>query len=203
MKLWRWAALLAGAAATAFPQVGEIAISAGKSTLRNAELGAFDITGTTGASQTVRAEATTDVRIAVRFTMNNDGYRGHEFGYAYNHGKLAVTTTPREEVGMPVHQGFYNFLLYAAREGSKARPFLAGGAHFSTFYPPGTGVFSGNGVTKFGINYGGGFKVRVAEMWMVRVDVRDYFQPKPNFWQQDLKGWMHMLETSVGVGFVF
>jgi hypothetical protein len=187
----------------AFPQVGELSLSAGKSTLRNAELGTFAVTGTSGASQTVSAEATTDVRIGVRFTMNNDGYRGHEFGYAYNHGKLAVTTTPREEVGMPVHQGFYNFLLYAAREGSKARPFLTGGAHFSTFYPPGTGVFSGNGVTKFGINYGGGLKFRVSEMFMFRIDVRDYFQPKPNFWQQDLKGWMHMLETSVGLGFVF
>lgn len=202
MKFRTCAALLA-AAATASPQVGEIAISGGKSSLRNAELGSFAISGTGGASQTVTAEATTDVRIAARFTMNNDGYRGHEFGYAYNHGNLAVTTTPREEVGMPVHQGFYNFLLYAAREGSRARPFLAGGAHFSTFYPPGTGVFSGNGVTKFGINYGGGVKARVGEMWMVRFDVRDYFQPKPNFWQQDLKGWMHMLETSVGFGFVF
>jgi len=203
MRRWTWAALLLGAAATAFPQVGEISLSAGKTTLRNAELGTFSVATTGGATQTVSAEATADVRIAVRFTMNNEGFRGHEFGYAYNHGKLAVTTTPREEVGMPVHQGLYNFLLYGAREGSKARPFLTGGAHFSTFYPPGTGVFSGNGVTKFGVNYGGGLKFRVGETFLMRVDVRDYLQPKPNFWQQNLKGWMHMLETSLGLGFAF
>jgi len=203
MKHLTWAALLVAAAATAYPQVGEISLSAGKTTLRNAELGTFSDTTTTGASQTFSAKTTADVRIAVRFTMNNEGYRGHEFGYAYNHGKLTITTTPPEEVGMPVHQGFYNFLLYGAREGSKARPFLAGGGHFSTFYPPGTGVFSGNGVTKFGINYGGGLKFRVGQMFMVRLDVRDYLQPKPNFWQQDLKGWMHMLETSLGLGIAF
>jgi len=203
MRRWRWTGLLLLSAATAFAQLGELSISGGKATLRNAELGSFAIEGTGGSTTTVTAEAKTDVRIGVRFTTNSEGYRGHEFGYAYNHGKLSVNSTPPEEVGMPVHQGFYNFLAYGSPEGSKARPFAAGGVHFSTFYPPGTGVFSGNGVTKFGINYGGGIKIRVSEIMMFRIDVRDYFQPKPNFWQQDLKGWMHMLETSVGFGFAF
>ncbi|MBM3745212.1 MAG: hypothetical protein FJW34_05400 [Acidobacteria bacterium] len=203
MTRWRWTGLLLVSAATAFGQLGELSISGGKATLRNAELGSFALTGTGGSTTTVTAEAKTDVRIGVRFTVNNQSFFGQEFGYAYNHGKLSISSTPPEEVGMPVHQGFYNFLAYGSPEGSKVRPFAAGGVHFSTFYPPGTGVFSGNGVTKFGINYGGGIKIRVSEIMMLRFDVRDYFQPKPNFWQQDLKGWMHMLETSVGFGLAF
>ena len=59
---------------------------------------------------------------------------------------------------MPIHQGMYNFLPYATPKGSKIRPFATGGVHFSTFYPPGASVFQGNGVTKFGYNYGAGVK---------------------------------------------
>jgi len=195
MRRWSWTWLLLAGATAAWAQMGELSINAGKSTLRNASLGTLD---------DVELDTTTDVRIGFRFTVNSEGRRGHEFGYAYNHGKLRLHTTPREEVGMPIHQGFYNFLVYATPEGSKVRPFATGGGHFSTFYPPGSSVFSGNGVTKFGLNYGGGIKVRVSEIFMVRLDVRDYAQGKPDMYgQQGIKGWLHQLETSVGFAFVF
>jgi hypothetical protein len=203
MRRWSWTWLLLAGATAAWAQMGELSINAGKSTLRNASLGTVQGTTSTGATAAIDTEVKTDFRLGFRFTVNSEGRRGHEFGYAYNHGKLSFSTTPREEVGMPVHQGFYNFLIYATPEGSKVRPFVAGGGHFSTFYPPGSSVFSGNGVTKFGLNYGGGIKVRVSEIFMVRLDVRDYFQGKPDFGLGELKGWMHQLETSVGFAFVF
>ncbi len=40
--------------------------------------------------------------------------------------------------GMATHQGFYDFLVYATPEGSKIRPFIAAGAQFSNFVPPGS-----------------------------------------------------------------
>lgn len=204
MRRWILGWLLVGSAATAWAQLGEVSLSLGKSSLRNNSLGTLPSVTATGEPADIELDATTDFRLGFRFTVNSSTFLGHEIGYAYNRGKLRLHTTPREEVSTPVHQGMYNFLAYATPEGSRVRPFATGGAHFSTFYPPGTGVFSGNGVTKFGLNYGGGIKFRVSETLMFRLDVRDYFQGKPDIYgQENIKGWLHQLETSVGMAFVF
>ena len=203
MKRWVFTGLLLGSALTAFAQVGELALSMGAALLRNENLGSAVGATDTGAAATFNANAKADFRFALRFTVNNKKFFGHEGGYAYNHANLAFDTTPAQEVGMPIHQGFYNFLAYATPEGSKVRPFAAGGGHFSTFYPPGASVFSGNGVTKFGLNYGGGIKVKVSEVWLIRMDVRDYFQGKPDLGLQNVKGWLHLWEASAGLGFTF
>ena len=105
---------------------------------------------------------------------------------------------------MPVHQGMYNFLAYATPEGARIRPFATGGVHFSTFYPPGACVFNGNGTTKFGYNYGGGIKVRLTDMFIGRVDVRDYTNGKPDFFsERALAAYIHQLEISAGLGLAF
>ena len=33
---------------------------------------------------------------------------------------------------------------------------------------------------KFGVNYGGGVKVRVTDKWLMRLDFRQYTSPKPD-----------------------
>jgi len=203
MKRGMFTLLFLGSAAAAFAQLGEISLSFGTSRLRNNDLGSLTSSTTTGAPVTIRTAAETNFRFAIRLTVNSWRFLGHEFGYAYNRGKLAFATTPKQEVGMPVHQGFYDFLAYATPEGSKVRPFAAGGGHFSTFYPPGASVFQGNGVTKFGLNYGGGLKLRVSEIFLVRLDLRDYLQGKPDLGLRDLKGMLHQLEGSAGLAFVF
>jgi len=203
MRRWVFMLLFLGCAAGAFAQPGEISLSFGASRLRNKDLGTLTENTATGASATFTATAETNFRFAVRLTINSRKFFGHEFGYAYNRGKLAIDTTPKYEVGMPVHQGFYDFLAYATPEGSKVRPFAAGGGHFSTFYPPGASVFQGNGVTKFGLNYGGGIKVRLTEVFLLRLDARDYFQGKPDLGLADLKGMLHQLEVSAGLAFTF
>ncbi len=187
--------LMLGSTMTAFAQVGEIALSFGDAKMSNNSLGA--ITLPDGSTTDLKAE--TNFRLGFRFTFNTYRFFGHELGFAYNRGHLSYTGT---QLGMANWQGFYDFLAYALPEGSKVRPFAAGGVGFSTYYPPGTAVFSGNGITKFGLNYGGGVKFRVTDVWMVRFDVRRYTNPKPDL-LPTTSGWLNQLEVSAGLAFAF
>ncbi len=103
---------------------------------------------------------------------------------------------------MATHQGFYDFLVYATPEGSRIRPFIAAGAQSSNFVPPGGSVTQGSGTIKFGVNYGFGAKVKVAEKWLVRVDFRQYASPKPDLVSPIApKGWLRMNEISAGFSY--
>ncbi len=137
-------------------------------------------------------------RIGFRLTLNPYQHFGHEFGYAYSRTGF-VTNPPQDGLGTAVHQGTYAFLAYATREGSRIRPFAAGGGHFSNFAYPGYSALSGGGQAKVGVNYGAGVKVRIGEMWMVRVDARQYLTGKP-FGFQGSSGALRQNEISVGFG---
>ena len=128
--------------------------------------------------------------LSFRMTINSWRFMGHEIGYSYNHTSLDRPPTangpgigqplnPATTDSVPMHQGFYDFLVYATPEGTKIRPFAAGGVQFSSFVPPGTSVSYGNQVTKYGINYGGGIKVRLNDIWGIRFDARFYNMGKP------------------------
>ena len=110
------------------------------------------------------------VRFDIRLTLNTYRFFGHEIGYGYSSSTYKVPA----EVSVPVHQGLYNFLVYATPEGSKVRPFATGGVGFSSFFPPGTSAYYGNQITKFGFNYGAGIKFKVTEIIGIRFDVRQY-----------------------------
>lgn len=174
-----------------YAQVGEIGLSFGRNSFRNNDLGTLD-----GVS---RYSVDGNFRFGVRLTLNTYRFFGHEIGYAYNRTSLVLDGG---ETSMPVHQAGYAFLAYATPEGSTIRPFVAGGGHFASFYPPGTGVYYGNGYTKFGFNYGGGIKIKVTPLFAVRFDVRDYATGKP-FPLEDRSGLLHQLETSAGLSLVF
>ncbi len=176
---------------TASAQVGEISLSFGTNRFHNNNLGTLD-----GQNYyTIDG----DFRMAVRLTLNTYRFFGHEIGYAYNRATLNLAGSG---MGMSVHEGGYAFLAYATPEGSKIRPFAAGGGHFASFYPPGTGVYSGSGYTKFGFNYGGGIKVKVSPMFAIRLDVRDHATGKP-FPLENRSGLLHMMEISAGLALVF
>jgi opacity protein-like surface antigen len=195
MKRSVLALLLVGSATVALAQMGEVSLSLGKSIMRNNSLGStIDALGAA-----VNAPLDANLHLALRMTINNSRFFGHEFGYAYNRSSLKVGG---QSIGMPIHQGFYDFLLYATKEGTKVRPFAAGGVGFSSFFPPGASVFSGNGVTKFGFNYGAGIKVRVSDSFLIRLDARDYTTGKPDFGISP-QGWLHQLSVSAGLGFTF
>ncbi len=188
--------LMLAASATAFGQLGEIWVSGGGASTRNNSLGSIEITPGSAVDLTYH----TGFRLEARLTLNNESHFGHEFGYAYTKGNVDAGSV--NYFGMSTHQGMYNFLLYGTSEGAPIRPFATGGVHFSSFYPPGASPLSGNGVTKFGFNYGGGVKVRISPMYSVRFDVRDYWQGKPDFGINP-EGQLKILVVSAGFGLVF
>lgn len=180
--------LLTGPAA--FGQVAEFTVHGGASRLSNTELGSVS-QGTSGYS------LDNGWRLGFRVTLNNWRYLGHEFGYAYNRTNLLLNGV--DQGGMAIHQGFYDLLAYGTPEGSKVRPFVAGGVHFNNYTAPGTSASYGQGSTKFGINYGAGVKVRMSEKFEVRLDYRQYANGKP-FGIPGNSGWTRMNEISVGFG---
>lgn len=186
--------LLAGSllllwSAAAWGQSFEGAVSVGASRVGNGEIGSAS-----GASVTLDSGA----RVAFRLTLNTGRFTGWELGYAYNRTSLGVTGSGSQ--GMAIHQGFGDYLLYALPEGSKVRPFVAGGVNFSNFVPPGASAQYGQGETKFGINYGAGIKYRVNERWQVRFDVRQFNTGKP-FGLPGASGRFLQNEVSLGIGY--
>ncbi len=195
-KLWLGMVLGMG---LVYGQAAEGSLSFGRSIFTDKDLGEFGIAA--GVRETLRIGD--GFRVTARLSLNNWRFFGHEFGYGYDRSSLRVG---QEKVGMSVHQGFYDFLVHALPEGSSVRPFVCGGGGFSSFFPPGASAFQGNGVTKFGYNYGAGVKVRVGPIYGFRVDLRDYVTGKPfknEFGLQNVRGMLHNIEVSAGFAVFF
>lgn len=175
--------LLALFSTTCFAQSFEAAVSGGVSKFSNEDIG-----GGYSLDQ--------GFRLGFRLSFNPHDFIGGEVGYAYNRTSLS---TGGQGSGMAAHQGFGDLLLHATREGRRVRPFVAGGVNFTNFVPPGQTAQYGQGETKFGINYGGGVKVKVAEHWQVRFDVRQYNTGVPFGLRS---GRMLQNEFSIGVGYI-
>jgi len=211
MRLWVALAAFAGLCDGAFGQGFEASANFGRCVF-----GSSKYLGTVGADPSGPRYSFNDgFHLAMRMTINPYRFIGYEFGYAYNHtsvripsgapttsapGQPASASTQPQDVGVSIHHGFANVLLYATPEGTRIRPFVAGGGHFSSFFPPGTSASYGNQTTKFGFNYGGGIKVRTSANWGFRVDGRYYEGPKPfQFFNQS--GRLRQLELSAGISF--
>ncbi len=138
-------------------------------------------------------------RINFRLALDTRKYMGHEIGYAYNRTQLAEIGAPDQ--GMAIHQGSYNFLLYATPDDWRFRPFATGGIHFSNFVPPGTSVSQGGGQTKFGFNYGAGVKIKISYKFGIRLDFRQYNTGKP-FDLPLASGRLIQTEISAGFGLI-
>ena len=137
----------------------------------------------------------------LRMTLNPWTHFGHEFGYAYHRSPIQFGTSSNAEVqGTAIHNGNYSFLAYATSEGSRVRPFAAGGGNFSNFIVPGGSVTSGGGQTKIGFHFGGGVKVIVHRMFLIRFDARQYMSGKP-FDLRDQSGLLRRNEISAGLSF--
>ena len=154
-------------------QVFEIGVNGGPNLHSGKDIGALRVFDSTNLT------LEDGWRLGFRITFNNWRFFGNELGYAYNRTQLRLSDTPPEEYGTAIHQGFYNFLAYATPEGSRIRPFAAGGVHFSNFMWPGQTVTYGGGATKFGVNYGAGVKIRVSPLFAIRFDFRQYLTGKP------------------------
>src|ERR1700689_1455350 len=197
MRLWSVVILAGVCPAAALAQSAEVSMSFGDTLMKENILGiAPDLQGT-------EYKADGGFRLAVRFTLNTKKYIGHEFGFGYSRTQLGEVGVAGSDSSMPAYQGLYDFLLYATPEGSaKIRPYLAGGAQFTTFVPPGGSVYSG--ATKYGGNFGAGVKVKITSMFLLRFDVRDYVTGKP-FGNTliDQSGALHQIEATAGLGLFF
>ena len=185
-------------AVPAWSQALEMAVGGGVSRLTNGGLGKVDAASAQQDDYSLKG----GFRLVMRMTMNSGDFKGHETGYAYNRTQLVQNGEgASSQTGMAIHQGFYNYLLYPTREGSRVRPFAAGGVHFANYVPPGASATSGGGSTKFGVNYGGGIKIRVSERFLLRFDARQFLNPKP-FGLINPGGWIRMNEYSTSLAFV-
>ena len=210
---------LAGAG-SAWGQLFEVWFNGGESLMSNKGLGTTNVDANgnplPGATQN-DIQLGDGFRFSFRMTLNNESHFGHEVQYAYSRTSLdvpaqpaivgtiltpATPATPASSQGMAVHQGGYNFLLYATNEGTRIRPFATGGVGFSNYVPPGSSAASGGGTTKFGLNYGGGVKVSLTHLFGARLDVRQYTTPKP-FGFPLAQGWLRQTEVSAGIGVIF
>ena len=182
----------------AWSQALEMAVGGGVSRLTNGGLGKVVAASAQQNDYSLKG----GFRLVMRMTMNSGDFKGHETGYAYNRTQLVQNGEgASSQTGMAIHQGFYNYLLYPTREGSRIRPFAAGGVHFANYVPPGASATSGGGSTKFGVNYGGGIKIRVSERFLLRFDARQFLNPKP-FGLINPGGWIRMNEYSTSLAFV-
>jgi hypothetical protein len=181
--------LFAASSTLLVAQNTEASVSGGVSRLQNALLGRANTTDVT---------LDNGFRLGFRLTLNPNLFIGHEIGYAYSRTKFLVD--PQEDnLGTSIHTGSYALLVYATKEGSRIRPFVAGGGHFSNFVYPGYSALSGGGQSKIGVNYGAGLKVRVGEIFMIRVDARQYITGKP-FGFSGSSGALRQNEISIGFG---
>ncbi|MBM3787010.1 MAG: porin family protein [Acidobacteria bacterium] len=189
--------LLAVAGCAMWGQMLELSVGGGVANLSNSGLGRVSAAAT-GDEFSLRG----GFRLVFRMTTNAGDHFGHEFGYGYNRTGLRQQEGDAfTQTGMATHNGFYNYLVYATREGSRVRPFATGGGHFANYVPPGASASSGQGSSKFGVNYGGGVKFRVSERWMFRIDGRQYTNPKP-FGLRGANGWIKTNELSASIAFV-
>ena len=179
--------LLTVVSVAAHAQVAEFSVSGGVSNLQNSSLGG-------GYS------LDDGWRLAFRITLNSWTLFGQEFGYAYNRSHLIFGG--QDQGGMAIHQGFYNLLMYATKEGTRIRPFVTGGGHFSNFVPPGSSATQGQGSNKFGVNYGVGIKARITGPFQIRFDARQFLTGKPFSDVLPVSGKLRQNEFSVGLGFV-
>jgi hypothetical protein len=189
--------LFLACACSAWGQTFEVWFNGGQSLLSNKGLGSTITAAQGGTKNDFKLED--GFRFSFRMALNNDSHFGHEVQYAYSRTKLNAFGS---EQGMAIHQGGYNFLLYATPEGTRIRPFATGGVMFANYVPPGASAAQGGGDNKFGVNYGGGVKVRVTSMFGVRLDVRQYTTPKP-FDLELREGWLRQTEISAGFGVMF
>jgi opacity protein-like surface antigen len=185
-------------------QSGELWFDAGESILSNRDLGTPFVSG--GRPSDVQLD--NGFRFGFRFGFNSGGHIGHEIQYAYNRTHFIDNTGAIlgvNSAGMAIHQGGYNFLYYATKEGSRIRPFGTGGVHFSNFVPPGASATSGGGSTKFGFNYGAGVKVKISSLFGIRFDLRQYQTGKPDFGGllNNQSGLLRQTEVSAGFGLLF
>ncbi len=186
--------LFLGAAPAAFAQSFEGAVDIGESLLTNKTIGTLP--SQTGVGNDTYS-LTNGFRFGFRMTVNFKSHLGGELGYAYNRTHLNLDGV--DQGGMAIHQVWGDALVYATKDESRIRPFVAAGVGFANFVAPGASASYGQGENHYPFNYGGGVKFKLSGMWQLRFDIRQYNSSKP-FGLPNNGGRLLLNEVSGGFG---
>jgi hypothetical protein len=199
-------ALLLALPFTLAAQSLDMSLSFGAANAGGRTIGTLDVTGEPDGSGLASIKTGSGFLFAPRLTIHSRQYLSHEFSYVYTRANLKVGAGGMNFVdqGMGVGQIFYNALISPAREGSKVRPYLTGGAGLVSFYPPGYGLFSGVTVNRAGVNYGAGLRVQVTQLVHSRFDFRQVLSGSPKLYEGQ-EGGSHFRQNqfSAGLGITF
>lgn len=143
------------------------------------------------------------LRVGAHASFNTSTLLANEFGYARETASLSATGGGSNDVN--VNQVYYNLVLHLLPKGLLVRPFVDGGVHLNRY---GGGAFTlGNvasgaigGSTKVGFNYGGGLKVKVLPLLQLRLDIRQFQNPKP-YGFDGADGLLRQLTVTAGIAF--
>lgn len=182
--------------AAALPAQIEATVYGGAVRPRDTELGRFGF-----AQQPVRLE--NGFKTGARLSLNSGLFTGHELSYGYERYNLDIGG--QEESTATAQDFYYDFVVHFTPGGVPIRPFVLAGAGYSSFSPGDDGVFSdAGGANEFGINYGGGLKVKIHKFFGLRFDIRNHLTRKPNFLDlPDVDGRLNRVEYSLGASFLF
>jgi hypothetical protein len=179
-------------------QEAEVSITGGLASFSNSKFGNLTANGDPQGELT----ADNGFRIGARLSLNSWEFLGHEISYAYQRSGLNIGGA--DSGGMAIQNYYYNFVVHATPQGSPVRPFATAGIGVSTYFPPGTSSFSGNGLNSFGYNYGGGLKFPIGPIFGLRFDVRDHVTGNPfGDFVQSSSGRIHNIEYSAGFSLLF
>ncbi len=143
--------------------------------------------------------------IGGRLTMNTGPWIAHELGYSHGWHSLAMEwndmfTLKQRRALWTV---FYDLLACAMPEDAPFRLCGAAGPHLARYDArESLQVLGRQTDQKAGINFGAVAKFRVGYHFVVRLDAREYMNPKP-FELVEQHGWLRQHELSGGFGLRF
>ncbi|MBI1353660.1 MAG: outer membrane beta-barrel protein [Acidobacteria bacterium] len=177
-------------------QLIEASVYGGSTRAHGEDLGRFGF-----AQQPITLE--NGFKTGVRLSLNSGPLTGHELSYGYERYNLEIGGQTESKAS--VQQFFYDFVVHFTPRSVSIRPFVLAGAGYANFSPGDGGVFAGAGGTnEFGVNFGGGLKIKMHRFFGIRFDVRDHLTRKPNFLDlSGLSGGLHRMEYSAGASFLF
>ncbi|MDZ7638110.1 MAG: outer membrane beta-barrel protein [Bryobacterales bacterium] len=199
-------ALLCGNAGVARAEGIDFGVGIGRADAGKRSAGTLLIQGDGGVETPSDITMGSGFTIVPRMTLNAGDYISHDLSFAYSRANVQVNLAGANlfDQSTSIGQAMYNMLLHATKDGSRFRPYVAGGGGLVMFYPPGAGLTSGVNTVRPGVNYGAGLRVQVNERWHARVDFRQTLAPNPRLFQgQDASGLFRQNQFTIGAGISF
>lgn len=200
------AALLCGSTAMTYAEGIDFGVGFGYANAGKRKAGTLSIQGQDGSENPSEITMGSGFMFVPRLTLNAGDYISHDLSFAFSRANVKVDLAGQNlfDQSTSIGAAMYNMLLHATPDGSRIRPYVAGGGGLIMFYPPGAGLTSGVNTVRPGLNYGGGVRVQVSERWHARVDFRQTLAPNPRLFQgQDASGMFRQNQFTVGAGMSF